>query len=214
MIRRMARHGVAESSRRTRPRPKRLVISLAVLLFAAVGLGIWWGTLRAHTDPISADPVAATATVVFSPSCGTGSGTVVDLVDVTPAVRGSFSGCGYTQGEVVAVQYLAGQTQLIRLTGSTTAGAAGAGRWLPWAILVCGVLAIATVLVLVHDRRRTKQVQAAHRVSVADLQKAVAEPAADETTRILLARLPLESAPIAVAEGPITHRGAAKHSAA
>ena len=189
----MGRHGVA-ARRHGRYLPSRsLVIGLAVLLVAAAGLGVWWWSLRSSSDPVSAAPVSATATVVFSPRCDVGSSTVIDLA-VTPPVRTSFSGCGFQQNQTVAIDYLAGHPEQVRLAGTGAAGPTGPGRWLPWVILALGVLVVGTVLVLLGEVRRDRRIKAAHRISVADLQRVLAAQsvagASEETTRIPTAALP------------------------
>ena len=189
----MGRHGVA-ARRHGRYLPSRsLVIGLAVLILAAAGLGVWWWSLRSTSDPVSADPVSGTATVVFSPRCDVGSSTVIDVA-LTPPVRASLSGCGFEQNQTLAIDYLAGHPDQVRLAGTGATGPTGPGRWLPWVILAVGVLIVGTLLVVLADLRRDHRIRAAHRISVADLQRALAQQpataAAEETTRISTATIP------------------------
>lgn len=177
----MGRHGAQQSP--PRRRAPFAVIGLMVLLLAAVGLGIWWWSLGSHRDPIDASPVLGYAVVVSSPGCDSpAADTVVDLLDVTPAVRATINACGRAQDERIAVDYLAGNPSQARVAGTSTAGTSTTGRWLPLAILAAGVLAVGAAIVLLADRRRSRQITTSRRVSVAELRRAVLDGAPNPAT--------------------------------
>lgn len=165
----MGRHGAGPSATQ-RARVSVPLVAIAILVIAAIGFGIWLWSVRSVIDPIDAQPVDAYAVVVSSPSCTSGSGsTVIDLA-LTPAVRSSFSACGRRVGERVAVQYLSGHTDQVRLAGTTIAKNNSLGRWLPIAILAAGLLAVVATIALMIDRRKSRHAGAATRVTVAQLR--------------------------------------------
>jgi hypothetical protein len=165
----MGRHGGGPTSERVR-RVSMPLIAIGVLILAAIGFAIWLWSIRSVTDPIDAHPVDAYAVVVSSPSCTSGSGaTVIDL-DVPPVVRSSLSACGRRVGERLAVEYLSGQPEQVRLAGTTVANNTALGRWLPVAIVGAGLLAVIGTIALMIDRRASKHGGIASRVTVAQLR--------------------------------------------
>ncbi len=172
----MARHADRRSER-TRVSPARRIrtalpaVGICLLLIGAILLGVWWWHLRSVTDPIDANPVDAYATVVSSPSCSSGSRTTVRLSGTGPAVTARISGCGFATDQRLAVQYLEGHPTQMRLAGTTTAGSAGlAGKLLPIGILAAGLVAVFAAIALVVERRRSRHLASADRISVADLR--------------------------------------------
>jgi hypothetical protein len=166
---RMGRHGAGESSKRAARISLPLVV-IGVLVLAAIGFGIWLWSVRSVTDPIDAHPVDAYAVVVTSPSCTSGSGTTVIDLDMPPTVRTSLSACGRRVGERLAVQYLAGHPEQVRLSGTTVAHNTALGRWLPIAILGAGLLAVVATIALMIDRRKSRHGEVQTRVTVAQLR--------------------------------------------
>ena len=146
------------------PRPSRagrgrlrlspLVLALVLLLVAAVALALWWWSLRSVSDPIDASPVSTTATVVSSPSCSEGGTTTVQLSGVDPGIVSTLDGCGFTVGERLAVDYLAGSPESARLTGTTRAGESPLiAKILPIVILVAGFASVAMLGFAAAERR-------------------------------------------------------------
>ena len=176
----MGRHGAGQhgGGRKSR-RAVRLSVPLVViglLIVAAVGFGIWLWSVRSVTDPIDANPVDAYAVVVSSPSCTSGSGTTVVDLTLTPPVRSSLSACGRKSGERLAVQYLQGHPDQVRLAGTTVAHSNPASRWLPIAILAAGLLAVIATIALLIERRQSRHAGQATRVTVAQLRAGAARP--------------------------------------
>lgn len=177
----MGRHGVAEDPAPVaEPTRGRWIVVLIALLVVVLGLGLWWWSQRAPRDPIDAAPVAATAVVLTSPACaadGTGD-TVVDL-GLDTSTRSSLSGCGFAAGQRLDVEYRSGDPARVRLAGTSTAGSGGAPRWLPFLILLVGLLVLgitATLLFFGAGRRRTTRVEQAARISVAELRRTRQSP--------------------------------------
>lgn len=169
----MGRHG---SNRSARVRIGRIgisatTLSLVILVLAVSGLGVWWWTERSTTDPIAAAPVAATATVVSSPACGDPGETLVVVSGQDGPISSVLDGCGFSAGQRIGVEYLAGHPETARLAGTSRAGTESAARRLvPIAIVVAG-LALAAILVAVgqHGPRRGKR----QAVSVAELVRRI-----------------------------------------
>lgn len=176
----MGRHAdAAESSRRLRISIP--IVAICVLLIGAAALGVWWWRLKSVTDPIDADPVDAYAVVVSAPACTdtAGGNATVTISGTAPAVTASLNACGYAPGARIAVQYLAGHPDQVRLSGTSIAGKGGmASRLLPLGILAAGMVAVLATIALLVDRRRSRHVEKSHRVTVAQLQAARATPAA------------------------------------
>lgn len=120
----MGRHGSRHSRALSlgRLRVPLTAIALCVLLLAIAGLGIWWWAQRSRTDPIDAAPVSATATVVSSSSCLDDGSTTVHVSGVDASVESVLDGCGFTAGQRISVEYLAGHPDVVRLAGTTRAG--------------------------------------------------------------------------------------------
>ncbi|MTD13187.1 hypothetical protein GIS00_04400 [Nakamurella sp. YIM 132087] len=196
----MGRHGAPEA-RSTRRVPW-VLIGVVVLLVAAIGLGIWWWTLRSQTDPISADPVDGYAVVVSSPACPGGEGTVVDIAGTDPVVRATMDACGYPEGRRIAVQYLASDPAQVRLAGTgTAAGTPSAARWLPLAILLTGGLAVAATLQQLIERRRSRHSGRGTRVSMADLRARGESAAPPGSGAVLSAAAGTSAAGVAPGQG-------------
>ena len=174
----MGRHGVAaDPAPVPEPVRGRWVVVLIAALVLILGLGLWWWSQRAPRDPIDAAPVAATAVVLTSPACAAAGtqDTVVDL-GLGGASRSSLSGCGFTVGQRIDVEYRSGEPSRVRLAGTSAAGSGGAPRWLPLLILLVGFLILgitATLLFFGSGRRRSARVQQAARISVAELRRAL-----------------------------------------
>ncbi len=165
----MGRHGAGQTSRRAARISIPLVV-IGVLVLAAIGFGSWLWSVRSVTDPIDAHPVDAYAVVVTSPSCTSGSGTTVIDLDMPPTVRTSLSACGRKVGERLAVQYLSGHPEQVRLSGTTVAHNTALGRWLPIAILGAGLLAVIATVALMIDRRTSRHSGVGARVTMAQLR--------------------------------------------
>ncbi len=171
----MGKHGgVAE--RRQVPIP---AVVLAVLLLAGVVTGSWWWSLRVQSDPIDRNPVPAAAFVLSSPSCSDrGTGTVVDLMPASGGqARAVVDGCGYSNGEQVAVEYLAGDPSQARLATIRSPSTSDDGQqWWPAGLGILAALATGIVVVLVVDGRRHRRRGAPTRSpdGAADLQDPVA----------------------------------------
>lgn len=178
----MGRHGRGPSRTTRASWP---VVAIGVLVVAAIGFGFWLWSVRSVSDPIDAHPVDAYAVVVSSPSCTAGSGSTVIDLNLETAVRSSLSACGRRVGERIAVQYLAGHTDQARLAGTAVAHNNSAGRWLPIAILVAGLLAVIGTLSLLIDRHRSRHdgrsAGAVGRPTVAQLRAAAAETSTPAT---------------------------------
>lgn len=164
----MGRHDAGHRSRRV-PRVSVPAVSIVVLVLAAVGFAGWLWSVRSVTDPIDAHPVDAYAVVVSSPGCTSGSGsTVIDLF-LQPVVRSSLSGCGQRVGARLAVQYLDGHPEQVRLAGTTVANGSALARWLPIAIVAAGLLAVIAMIALLIGRRPSRHRGRVGHISVADL---------------------------------------------
>lgn len=122
-------------------------LALAVAVLALAGLGAWWFSVRTVTDPIDADPVSATAVVVESASCDGSGQTVVRLPGVAGGEHSVLDGCGFTVGQQVPVDYLAGDPAAVRLAGTSRAGDRSVlGALVPIGIVVAG-LVVASLLI-------------------------------------------------------------------
>ncbi len=165
----MGRHGAGQSHKRAARISIPLVV-IGVLVIAAIGFGIWLWSIKSVTDPIDAHPVDAYAVVVSSPSCTSGSGTTVIDLDMPPVVRTSLSACGRKAGERLAVQYLFGHPDQVRMAGTTVAHNTALGRWLPIAILGAGLLAVVATVALMIDRRASRHGAVGSGVTVAQLR--------------------------------------------
>lgn len=154
------------------------VAGICLLVLGAIVLGIWWWTIRSVADPIDADPVDAYAQVISSPPCAAGGQTQVRISGVEPPVTATLSGCGFAPDQRLAVQYLAGHPDRVRLTGSSVAGTQSlAGRLLPLGILAAGLVAVLATVALLVDRRRSRHAPMASRVTVAQLRSRAGRPA-------------------------------------
>lgn len=157
-------------------------VSIVVLVLAAIGFAVWLGSVRSVVDPIDAKPVDAYAVVVSSPTCTSGSGSTVIDLNIRPVVRSSLSGCGQPVGAQLAVQYLDGHPDQVRLAGTTVAHSSTLARWLPIAIVAAGLLAvIATITLLVERRQSRHSGQRGSRVTVAQLRAPEPEIPGPET---------------------------------
>lgn len=178
----MARHTDQRSGRTRdsvagRIRAALPMVGICLLLIGAAVLAVWWWNIRSVTDPIDADPVDAYAVVVSSPPCSSGSETTVRMSGSDGPVTGTLSGCGFAKDQRLAVQYLAGHPQQMRLAGTSVASGSGlASKLLPIGILAAGLVAVLAALALVVERRRSRHLAAANRISVADLRSRAGEP--------------------------------------
>ncbi len=173
----MVRHGASHRTgrgRRVASRPA-LVLALVVLIGATVGLGVWWWTLRSAVDPIDANPVRASAVVTASAPCDGHELTTVRLSDLSGAPTATLDGCGFTVGESLTVEYLAGHPDRVRLAGTSTAGRDSvAAKVLPIAVLCAGLGSIMLVGLLLVRRRRPAGGEVDRSVTVADLRARIA----------------------------------------
>src|SRR5664280_988572 len=122
-------------------------VALGVVLLVGIVTGAWWWSLGTPSDPIDQNPVAATAFVVSSPSVtDRGTGTVVDLLPASGGqARAVIDGCGYSDGQQMAVEYLAGDPSQARLAGTSSSSGNGARQWWPVVLGILAVLAAGTV---------------------------------------------------------------------
>ena len=152
----MGKHGAVVGRKQVPIR----AVALGVLLLAGVVTGSWWWSLRTQSDPIDQNPVAAAAFVVSSPSCADhGTGTVVDLFPASGGqARAVIDGCGYSDGQQLAVEYLAGDPTQVRLAGTRSAsGTDDVQQWWPIVLGILVVLAAGIVVVLVVDGGRSRR---------------------------------------------------------
>jgi hypothetical protein len=152
----MGKHGAVVGRKQVPIR----AVALGVLLLAGVVTGSWWWSLRTQSDPIDQNPVAAAAFVVSSPSCADhGTGTVVDLFPASGGqARAVIDGCGYSDGQQLAVEYLAGDPTQVRLAGTRSAsGTDDVQQWWPIVLGILVVLAAGIVVVLVVDGGRFRR---------------------------------------------------------
>ncbi len=155
----MGKHGGVVGRQRLSMR----AITLGVLLLAGLATASWWWSLQTPSDPIDQNPVAAPAFVVSSPSCtDSDTGTVVDLFPVSGGqARAVINGCGYTDGQQLAVEYLAGDPSQARLAGADAApGTDEVRQWWPIGLGVLAVLAAGLAAVLVVDGRSRRDPRA------------------------------------------------------
>lgn len=158
----MGRH--ADTTGRRSFRVPFALIAIVLVVLCAVALGIWWWKLKSASDPIGADPVDAYGVVVSSPSCAVGGVTTVTVSGIDPPVTATLNACGYRVGEQLAIQYRAGQPEVARLAGTSTAGAPSmAARLLPIGILAAGLIAVLATISLLAERRRSRHQAAAAR---------------------------------------------------
>ncbi len=151
----MGKHG-AVVGRKQVPIP---AVALGVVLLVGIVTGAWWWSLGTPSDPIDQNPVAATAFVVSSPSCtDRGTGTVVDLSPASGGqARAVIEGCGYSDGQQMAVEYLAGDPSQARLAGTSSSSGNGVRQWWPVVLGILAVLAAGIVVVLVVDGGRFRR---------------------------------------------------------
>lgn len=163
----MGRHG--GKKRRFNP----LIIGLSVAaLVLVVGLGWWWWSLRTATDPVSADPVQAYATVTDSGPCTTaGSMTTVDMNTESGIVSANLKICGYRVDQSILVEYLRSDPTQARVYGTSTAPPSSfVQKLLPIAILLLGVIAAGAALAMLRERRKPRST--ANPITVAELRAA------------------------------------------
>ena len=153
----MGRH--ARGASRSRVPVATIVGSLLVLVIA---VGSWLGS-RAQPAP-NAGALDASAVVVSSLACTDGAhGTVVDVLGPTgwPAgsvVRATLDGCGYQEGQRLAVQFLPGDPTQVTLAGTDDAGdGVTGGRLLPFGLAVVALLAVGALLAVWLDSRRARR---------------------------------------------------------
>ncbi len=178
----MGRHG----GKKRRFNPLIIGLSLAALVLV-VGLGSWWWSLRTATDPVSADPVQAYATVTESGPCtAAGSTTTVDMNTETGIVSANLKICGYRVDQSILVEYLRSDPTQARVYGTSTAPASSVvQKLLPIAILLLGVIAAGAALAMLRERRKPRST--ANPVTMAELRAArlnalaATAPAASET---------------------------------
>lgn len=132
-------------------------VLLGIVILGGIAIGSWWWSLRTLSDPIDQSPVAASGFVVSSPSCGDDAGaTVVDLLPISGGqTRAVVDACGFSDGQQLAVEYLASDPTRARLAGTSSAAGPGAVRqWWPIGIGILGVMMAGLLVVLLGDRRR------------------------------------------------------------
>jgi len=127
-------------------------IVLGGLIVAVIGVGSW---VSVNTGSTQVADVGASAVVVSSPPCEAGGGrTVVDVLDIGAAetggtTRASLDGCGYREGQVLAVQHAPGEPAVVAIAEATDAGT----DLQPFGILAAALLAIAGALAVWFDGR-------------------------------------------------------------
>ena len=144
----MGKHGRVAARKRV-PFP---AVALGVLLLAGIVTGSRWWSTGTPSDPIDQNPVAAVAFVLSSSSCTDhGRGTVVELLPTSGRrVTAVIDGCGYSDGEKLAVEYLAGNPTQARLAGtSSPSGTDDLRQWWPIVLGILAVLAAGFAVVLV-----------------------------------------------------------------
>ena len=137
-------------------------IVLGSLIVLVIAVGSWLGS-RAQPAP-NAGALDASAVVVSSLACTDGAhGTVVDVLGPTgwPAgsvVRATLDGCGYQEGQRLAVQFLPGDPTQVTLAGTDDAGdGVTGGRLLPFGLAVVALLAVGALLAVWLDSRRARR---------------------------------------------------------
>ncbi len=148
-----------------------VTVVLGVLVVGVIAIGSWFG-LRADSMTRS-DSVDATAVVISSLACPGGSGRTEagpagpgigrsgqTLVDVLPPVdfasgslvRATLDGCGFQEGQRLAVQYRTGAPTAVTLADGAPASEEG-GAMLPVGLAVAGLLAVLAALAVYLDGR-------------------------------------------------------------
>ncbi|AZI58410.1 hypothetical protein EH165_09930 [Nakamurella antarctica] len=134
-----------------------LIIALFLLaVILVVGLGTWWWSLRSSTDPISADPVQAYATVTASQPCTVaGANTAVDMNTSSGIVSANIAVCGFRVDQSVLVEYLRSEPTRARVFGtSTKPPASTTQKLLPIGVLILGVIAAGAALTLLRENKK------------------------------------------------------------
>lgn len=171
----MGRHGGKKSRFRAVP-----AVLAVIGLVAVIGLGVWWWSLRDTADPIDADPQRAYAVVVDSRPCtDPNPGTTVELQVAGQTVRSVLDGCGHRVDQRLAVEYLNGHPEQVRLAGtSATPASSMAKRLLPIGILAIGAVAAVAAVALIREKRKPKRAAGASGTdggnrSVAQMREAI-----------------------------------------
>ncbi|RIJ77078.1 hypothetical protein D1871_08965 [Nakamurella silvestris] len=175
----MGRHAEGKHSgkkRRTRPLP---ILFGVVGLVVVIVLGVWWWGLRDATDPIDADPQRAYAVVVSSQPCTQpAADTTVEFQVAGQTVTAALGGCGFKVDQRLAIQYLNGHPEQVRLVGVTaTPASSTAKRVLPIIILAIGFIAVVAALALIREKRQGRRRAAGSggsAMTVQEMQAAVA----------------------------------------
>lgn len=142
----------------------------AVLLMSGLILTIATIANNSRNDPISAAPVNANAVVVQSHTCPSGEVTTVRLRLPDADVTTTLSGCGFSTGSLLPVQYAAGDPRLIRLAGAAdTAPVSWRSFLLPASLLLGGIAGM--LIVVVNARTSGRSPASAPSISLADLQE-------------------------------------------
>jgi len=152
----MGKHGRVAARKRV-PFP---AVALGVLLLAGIVTGSRWWSTGTPSDPIDQNPVAAVAFVLSSSSCTDhGRGTVVELLPTSGRrVTAVIDGCGYSDGEKLAVEYLAGNPTQARLAVTSSPSETDDLRqWWPIVLGILAVLAAGFAVVLVVGGGRLRQ---------------------------------------------------------
>lgn len=166
----MARHSSSAAQRTRGIRVPVAIVAVVLLVLTVGGLATWWWMESSAADPLDSAPVSATATVVTSESCLADGTTTVRLSGTDPNRLSVLDGCGFTVGQRIAVEYLAGHPESVRLAGTTRAHQSSPARALiPLAILVGGLGAAIAIGVLA-VRRVPARRPGAGTVSVAELR--------------------------------------------
>ncbi len=136
--------------------------AVAGLVIAVLALGSWLGSrIDSDADSVAdGGRVTASAVVVSSLACVSGSGqTLLDVL--TPngsgpgaaTVRANLDGCGYQEGEQLAVQYRPGEPSNVTLADTDSGAGTGSGALLPLGLTVAGLLAVGAALAVYADGR-------------------------------------------------------------
>ncbi len=159
-------------------------VVLGTLIVTVVAVGSLFSS-HAQPTPIAAQGVESTAVVVSSLACQDGAGaTQVDVLSPAglPAgttVRASLDGCGYQEGEQIAVQFAASDPTRVTLLGNPVDETATAGRLLPYGLMLAALLAAGAAAAVFLDARRSRRARAVPQV--VDLESGRSESGTADT---------------------------------
>jgi hypothetical protein len=135
------------------------------LIVMVIAIGSWVG-LRTQTSAATG-VVDASAVVVTSEPCAAGGGTVVDVLamgaaEVGGTTRATLDACGYREGQILAVEHVAGDPAQVTLAKP----AAGSSNLLPIGLLVAALLAIGAAAAVWNDTRAGRLFRRSKRIEL------------------------------------------------